>query len=204
MTATEAWWAKGLLFENCNCQLMCRAHIRYSNLCDHERCIFSWAIHIDEGAYGACPLGGLNTFILGDTPQRMFDGGWTEAIYLDAAADGDQRMALEAIFKGSAGGPWDVLADFVTHWLETRSVPIHYEDRGRHKSMVAEGAFSTRAEAIRGVDREREVQMVNLYNQIHGPEHVLALGATECANGPLVMSTEKTHAIYSRFAWSGP
>ena len=183
---------------------MCRAHIHYSNLCDHDRCVFCWAIHIDEGAFGSLHLENLNAFIVGDTPRRMIDGDWTEAICIDVAADEAQRAALERIFKGQVGGPWKILASFVIDWLDTRYVPIRYRDEGRHKSMEVDGRFSTRGEAIRGVDRESEVHLVNLFNQIHGPIHTLARGATEYRDGNLVMSTDKTHAIYSRFSWSGP
>ena len=204
MTQEKTWWAKGRLFENCNCELMCRAHVRYSSLCDHERCLFHWAVHIDEGAYAGHRLDGLNAVVVGDTPQRMADGGWTEAIYIDAAADEAQRQALDSIFRGRAGGPFAVLASFVTTWLDTRHLPIFYRDEGRTKVMEVEGFFTGQATAIRGETRDEEVVLVNLFNQIHGPRHVLARGTTTQADGALVMSTQDSHAIYSDFSWTGP
>ena len=203
MAERPTWWAEGRLFENCNCELLCRAHIHYSKLCDHERCLFHWAIHIDEGAFGACRLDGLNAVIVGDTPRRMVDGGWTEAIYIDAAASQDQRRALLKVFKGEAGGSWAVLAGFVATWLEPRFVPIRYHDGGRRKVMEVDGLFKSEAMAIKGADGDEEVRLTNLFNQIHGPEHVLARGSTEHRGGAPVMITDATHAIYSRFSWSG-
>lgn len=45
----KKWWAKGLLFENCNCQVVCPGHVSFKQLCTHERCLGHWSIHIEEG-----------------------------------------------------------------------------------------------------------------------------------------------------------
>ena len=50
MGDAPAWRAEGLLFENCNCALLCRAHLSYKNLCDSERCLFQWGIRFEDGA----------------------------------------------------------------------------------------------------------------------------------------------------------
>ena len=52
MGDAPAWRAEGLLFENCNCALLCRAHLSYKNLCDFERCLFHWGIRFEDGTYG--------------------------------------------------------------------------------------------------------------------------------------------------------
>ena len=44
MTDTPAgWWARGLIFENCACTLVCPGHMHFSQLCTHERCKGYWA-----------------------------------------------------------------------------------------------------------------------------------------------------------------
>ena len=53
------WWAEGLLFENCNCQIICPAHLSFKQNCTFERCLGYWAIRFEEGTYGEVPLGGL-------------------------------------------------------------------------------------------------------------------------------------------------
>lgn len=204
MGDVQAWRAEGLLFENCNCALLCRAHLSYKNLCDFERCLFHWGIRFEDGAYGDVPLGGLSVFIIGDAPRMMIDGGWTEAIYIDAAAEPAQRQALETILTGKAGGPWKILAGFVARWLETRYVPIAFADQGKRKSMSIEGILATSVEAIRSDDGEGEVRFENLHNKIHAPSQVIATGSTSFADQGLSLDTEGTHAIYSRFSWRGP
>ncbi len=200
----NSWWAKGLLFENCNCRLLCPAHLNYKNLCDFERCLGHWAIHFDEGAMRGARLDGLNVFIVVETPQRMVDGGWREAIYLDERCDEAQGRALESMFKGEAGGNWATLAAFVTDWLEIQRVAIEYRDEGKRKTMRIEGMMETSVEAIKSHDKAGEARLENVHNQIHAATQALALGTTQFADRGMLLDTEGTHAIYSNFSWEGP
>lgn len=204
MTRAERWWAEGLLFENCNCELLCRAHLSYREPCDHERCLGHWAIHVERGAHAETPLDGLNAFIVMDTPQIMLDGGWTQAICIDERADTAQREALERIFTGADGGTWRVLSSLVETRLETRYLPIQFRDEGRTKSMWVDGDFDATIEAIMGDDKTQEVLLVNAHNQIHGPAQTLARGTTRYAHQGLALTTDGSHAIASRFSWGGP
>lgn len=205
MTTQEKWWAKGILLESCNCQLLCPAHVNFKQRCTNEVCHAYWAPHIEEGRFGAVPLDGLNAVLAFETPQVMASGGWTQAIYIDERADEAQRQALERIFSGLVGAGWAVLAQFVAKRLETRFVPIHFRDEGRRrKSMLIEGYFATSVETVKGADRTREVALENAFNQIHGPSHILCLGTTRYADQGLSQTTEGSHALYSRFSWTGP
>lgn len=204
MVGTPAWQASGLLFENCNCQLLCPGHISLAQRCEHERCLGYWAIHIAAGRWGETPLDGLNALIVGDAPQVMLDGGWTQALYLDDRAEVPQREALERIFTGEAGGCWAVLGALVETRHETQYVPITMEDGGGRKALRVEGVLESEVTAVKGADKMGFAVLRNLRNQIHGPEHVLALGRTELSHQGLRISTEGTHALWSRFAWSGP
>lgn len=199
--AKAAWSASGLLFENCNCQLVCPGHLSFKQLCTHERCLGAWAMHFDEGRYGDASLGGLNVVILWDSPKHMIAGGWTTAFFVDERADAAQRDALEAILSGAAGGPWGVLAQFVARRLASRFVPIRFEDAGRKKRMWIEGLLDTTIEAIRGKDKAQEAVLSNVFNQIHAPLQVLALGQTRCSDPQFAIEMRDTHALHSRFSW---
>ena len=196
------WWAKGLLFENCNCQLVCPGHFGFRQNCTHERCFGYWGIHFRDGQFGRTALEGLNVVILYDAPQHMSAGGWTELFYIDERADTDQRRALESILSGQAGGPWKVLANFVSTRLDTRFAPILFEDAGRTKRIRIQGYLETDVSAIRGADGSGEAVLSNLFNQIHGPVHVLARGKTQSTNPPFDFAIDGTHALYSEFSWT--
>lgn len=204
MADGERWWAAGLLFENCNCQLLCPAHLSFRQRCQKDRCVGYWAIHIAEGRCGALPLDGLNAVICNESPPLMIDGEWTQALYLDERADEAQRQALEGILTGRAGGPWAALAGFVSTRLATRSAPIRFQDEGRRKRLWIEGCLDTTVEAIRGADPAGEAVLANVFNQIHAPTQVLALGTTRFRDEHLSLATTGSHALWSHFSWSGP
>lgn len=196
------WWARGLLFENCNCQAVCPGHVHFEQLCTHERCVGYWAVRFDEGEFDGVPLAGARAVILYDSPRKMIEGGWLEALVIDAAASGAQREGVEAILTGQAGGPWGVLARFVGRRLATRYLPIRIEDEAKTKRVVVEGVLDGRVEALRGRDRDAPVRFENMFNQIHAPSQVIGNGATRCDDGEIVIATDKTHALWSKFDWS--
>lgn len=201
-SAGISWWAKGLLLENCNCQVVCPGHMHFSNKCTHERCVGYWALRVDEGAYGEVDLAGLSAVIAYDCPQHMISGGWTEVVILDEAASNAQREAAEAILTGQAGGPWEVLDRFVERRLPTRTLPIDIADEGAVKRIVIEGLLEGTVENIQGRDRDRPVTFQNIFNQIHASTQVIARGSTTYDDGEIVIANEGTHALYSDFDWA--
>ena len=200
--ARPTWAASGLLFENCSCQLLCPAHISFKNTCNHDRCRGHWGVHIDGGHYGDVTLNDLNLVVVYESPVRMYSGDWKQGFYVDERVTDAQREALDAIFTGRAGGPWEVLAGFVSTRLASRFVPIRFEDDGPEKRLSIPEVFDTTVTSIRGRDRERTAVLSNLHNVIHGAVQVLARGQTRCADGAFDFAHEKTHALYSRFSWA--
>jgi len=195
------WWAKGLLFENCSCQLVCPGHLHFSQLCTHERCLGYWAIRVDHGRFGPVDLTGVKALIAFDSPQHMISGNWTEVVIIDEAASQEQRDAMEKLLTGRAGGPWEVLAKFVGRWLATRYLPIEFsEEAGTKKARIA-GLLETAINEIRGRDRSKPVLFENIFNQIHASRQVLATGNTAYDDGVIRIHTAKTHALHSNFEW---
>ena len=199
--SARSWSVQGVLFENCSCQLICPAHVSFKSVCDHDRCRGYWGIHIDAGRYADVALDDLNAVIVYESPVRMYEGDWVERLHIDQRANDAQFAALESIFKGQAGGPWEVLAGFVSEWLPSEHADIRYHDRGREKHLAIPGVLDSTVTAIRGHDGEHEAVLSNLHNVIHGAIHVLARGATRCTDGRLEHAHERTHALYSRFSW---
>ena len=197
------WWARGLLFENCSCQLVCPGHVHFDQQCTFDRCVGYWAIRFDEGEYDGVSLANVAAVVAYDSPQHMIEGNWTQVIILDREASPAQRDAVESILTGRAGGPWSVLARFVSKRLDTRVVPIRIEDQGKTKRVVVDGLLDGSLEAIRGRDRTKTVGFVNMFNQIHATEQVIARGSTRYDDGVIVVDTANTHALYSDFDWSG-
>jgi len=197
-----SWRARGLLFENCSCQSVCPGHVHFDQLCTEKRCVGYWAIRIAEGEIDGVALDGVDAVIAYDSPQHMIEGNWTEALIVDECAAEAQRAGVEAILTGQAGGPWQVLARFVSKRLPTRFLPIRIEDGGTTKRVTITGLLDSTIEAIRGRDRSKPVTFENMFNHIHATSQVIAQGATRYDDGEIVVLTENTHALYSEFDWS--
>ena len=196
-----AWWARGLLFENCSCQLLCPAHVSFKQTCEGDRCVGHWAVHIAEGRHDEVDISGLNTVVVFEAPVHMYSGDWTEILYIDERATAPQRQALEAIFNGTSGGPWETLGRFVATRLDTKFVPVELTDLDGEKRMRIPGLFETTVTALKGSDGKMRAVLDNLHNVIHGAVHVLGWGETRCTDHPLVFTNERKHGLYSEFSW---
>ena len=195
------WWAKGLIFENCACTLVCPGHMHFSQLCTHERCKGYWALRFDEGAFGDVALAGLTAVIAFDTPQRMIDGHWIQSLIIDEGASPEQRRALEALLTGKAGGPWAKLAGFVATQLPTEYRRIEMVDEGAVKRVSIADRLKAVVTQIRGRDKATPVLFENIFNQIHASTQVLALGETEYSDGHITIRNTDSHGLFSSFDW---
>ncbi len=201
-TESPAWWAKGLLFENCACTLVCPGHMHFSQLCTHERCKGYWALRFDAGRFGEVPLAGLRAVIAFDSPQRMVDGGWVQSLIIDASASPDQRLALETLLTGKAGGPWEKLAGFVGTQLPTEFRPIDMADEGPTKRVTIAERLKSVVTQIRGRDKSKPVLFENIFNQIHASTQVVALGDADYADGAITFQNTGSHGLFSNFDWA--
>ena len=202
MSSAPHWWAKGLLFENCSCQLLSPAHISFKQTCENDICVGHWAIHVTEARFGDTVIHDRDAVVVFEAPIQMYEGNWIQRVYIDERASEPERTALETILTGAAGGPWERLGQFVATRLDTRVIPVIYEDDGSEKRMTIPSLFETTVAAIRGRDDTGHAVLSNLYNVIRGMVHVLALGQTTCHDAPFSIATKRTHGLYSDFSWS--
>lgn len=201
-TPAVPWWARGLIFENCACTLVCPGHMHFSQLCTHERCKGYWALRFDEGAFGDVPLGGTRAVLVFDTPQRMIDGGWVQSIIIDPSASPAQRAALETILTGRAGGPWEKLASFVGTQRPIEFLTIEMADEGATKRLSIADRLKAVVTQIRGRDKSKPVLFENIFNQIHASTQVLALGSTDYADEAINIRNVESHGLFSQFDWA--
>ncbi len=197
----ESWWARGLLFENCNCNVICPGHVHFSQGCTHDTCIGYWAVRVAEGEAGGVDLSGAMAVVAFSSPKVMIEGGWKQIILLNEADPPGKRGKLESILKGEQGGPWGVLARFVAERLPTRAVPIVMEDEGKTKRVKVDGLLDAYVEAIPGRDKSVPVTLENMFNQIHAPKQVVARGSTSFDEPGISFRTEGSHGLFSDFHW---
>lgn len=199
------WWAEGDLFEGCNCDSLCPCHVAFRQKSTYETCDGAWGIHFDRGEYGGVELGGLNALMVTHCPgPSMFDGNWTALIYTDEQAKPEQQQALADILSGAGGGPWAKIAQFFADGnpKTIQTAAFNFAKEGRKRNLEVAGVATLEVEAIRGADPEEEVKIVNLYNVIHGPEHVISRSHLMVDAGGLKWDNSGKHGLYSRFRWS--
>jgi hypothetical protein len=198
---TTSWYARGLIFENCSCALVCPGHMHFSQNCTHERCKGYWALRFDDGSFGDVSLAGTRAVIAFETPKRMIDGGWVQTIIIDDGTSDAQRRAIETILMGHAGGPWAKLAAFVGTRQPTEFRAIAIEDEGPVKRASIVDRLKTVVTQIRGRDKSKPVLFENIFNQIHAPTQVIALGESEYDDGVVKFRTKESHGLFSQFEW---
>ena len=175
--------------------------MHFSQNCTYDRCKGFWAIRVDDGRFGDVPLDGLKAVIVYDTPQRMIDGGWTQALIVDARSTEPQRRAMETILTGRAAGPWEKLASFVATQYPTEFLPIEIDDEDATKRVSIRDRLTGVIAQIRGRDRSKPVVFENIFNQIHAPRQVLYRGDTEYDDGRIVVHNSGSHGLSSAFEW---
>jgi hypothetical protein len=90
--------------------------------------LLTW--HVDDGAFDAVDLAGLNVALACRYHDDEPGSPWSLVLYVDETGDDEQRAALEAIFLGRAGGervlrlPWIRKPSFV---LDVRPARIAFD-----------------------------------------------------------------------------
>jgi hypothetical protein len=172
------WKLKGTYFEACNCEAACPCN--FGGPPTDGQCTVLVAWHIDQGAFGATKLDGLNVGFVAHSPGHMLQTKWRVALYLDESANDQQRDALTQIYSGKAGGLMEKLSGFIGEVAGVRSVPIEYRADGRQRSVRFGSVASAEIEAITGGDGSSETL-------VHNPPLNLAPGE------PLVVARSKQY-----------
>ena len=115
MSEFGPWTLSGTYLEACNCEVICpcrRVGGRSGGRSSYGICLgaLSWAI--TDGHADGVDLSGRRVVLVSRYDDDEPRSPWDFVLYLDDAADDRQRVLLEAIFLGRAGGtplrqfPW--------------------------------------------------------------------------------------------------
>jgi hypothetical protein len=210
-----SWSAVGSLFEGCNCELLCPCHVSFRQKPSYGNCDAIWGVHFAEGSYSGGSLAGVSlegvdAAVVASCPgPTMADGNWRAVLYLDQSVSAEQEHALLKVFSGEVGGPWAKIAPFYTDgkFESVHKVQLLYTRESRKRTLQILGGDDVvrlEVEAIRGADRKGVAKLVNLFNVMHGREHVLARSTYRIHDKELQFEGSGKHGLYSEFRWSGP
>jgi hypothetical protein len=213
MADVPNWHAKGRWFDVCKCNVPCPCS--WAEPPDDDWCegILVW--HIDEGRYGDTALDDLNVLAFGSFKGNVWDKP-TEpkfGMLLDDRADDSQKMALQMVFGGQAGG-WP--ANFVAlmgpetemRGIEFAPITVEIADDSSSWSAEVSGRAKAAANALLGPTSDGKFPRVeNLPGAETGPGQVATWGkATADKADALGFSWDRTgkSSKLITFDWSGP
>ena len=103
----ESWRLSGKVLVACNCDWGCPCN--FNARPTTGKCEGGWTWHVDDGAYGAVALNGLNFSVYANWPGAIHEGNGEALVLIDERADARQREAIEVLLGGKVGGPWQTL-----------------------------------------------------------------------------------------------
>jgi hypothetical protein len=120
--AIPEWHLSGHVIVGCNCDFGCPCNFNGRPSTGH--CEGGWIWHIEDGAFGDVPLSGLNVSMMNAWPGAIHEGNGECLFLVDEGADARQRVALELLLTGQAGGPWKILRTTITQAHGPEFVPF--------------------------------------------------------------------------------
>jgi Protein of unknown function (DUF1326) len=132
-----------------------------------------------------------------------FDGNATARLYVDDAANADQRRELEAICSGQKGGPMATLAPLIAKWLPARSAKIDFADNGDGITLTVGDAGRVESRRLRDPQGQGFTLRGGGFVSGLGMEEVdLAPSGSRWTDPDLRQFTTKSGAR-GEFSWSG-
>lgn len=199
-----SWSLEGTYFENCNCDTICPC--TWSGLTEHathDRCKAVLNYHIERGDIDGVDVGGLTFAVVVDTPPVMMDGNWRVGVLLDEEASPEQANALGGVIGGDKGGPPGMLQPLIGEMLGIETMPVTYEDDGRHHRVQWGDAVKMEIEDYYAGPMEKPVELDNVF---HPSNTRLTVGkATDVSVSVFGIEFGQvgTSGAASPFAWSG-
>lgn len=144
----ESWKISGQYLESCNCKPACPCVFLSTPTEGDCTVVVGW--HIDSGNYAGTDLSGLNVALAVYSPGEMHLVPWKAALYLDARASEDQKNSLLKIFSGQSGGHPARLGGHIGEVLGVASVPIEFEQTGKHGKLKVGDVADVEIEAVAG------------------------------------------------------
>lgn len=169
-----AWQISGQYFETCNCTVLCPCILtRAKAQPTEDHCDVVMAFSVQHGSFDQVELAGLNAVVVAQTDGPMADGKGRREVYLDSRATDSQRQALEAIFRGEAGGPPAALAQMAPDFLGVTFAPIDFQLEGDSRRVRVGEVGDLTVAGLPG--RYQDGTSMSLANTTHPVNRDLAL-----------------------------
>jgi hypothetical protein len=193
------WEISGTVLVGCNCDYGCPCNFNAPPTSGD--CEGGWVWRIDKGRFDDVELDGLTLAVFADWPKAIHDGGGKAVALYDERADDRQREALEALLRGSEGGPWGIFAN-TYELLDIIPAPVEFESNGEHSSYKIGDYAELQVEPIRNPVTGAEVRAaVLLPSGLVFNEGWCAASGVFKADGPVAYDHSGKQAEYAEFSY---
>lgn len=119
------WQVAGRSMELCSCKMFCPCWLGPEGEPDEGWCSSAFGFDVRQGNADGVDLAGTRVVLIADWPGNFFGGGGKARLYIDEAADEEQRRELEGVFGGKKGGHLQALWDAVIDdWLPAQAAKV--------------------------------------------------------------------------------
>lgn len=197
----EQWFMQGAWIKNCNCDPGCPCD--FNQHPTHENCEGMAGMRIEQGRYGDVVLDGLAWIAVVWWPGRMDEGNGAVQLYIDEAANEEQREALLTILSGQAGGTmYEILAAVCPTVHEPVFAPIQFEHDVHGltaKVIVGDGLLRTESAGIPNFNSDEpyrvRVTIPGGFEYVNeGESAETAIATILSANGPIAYQHTNGHS----------
>mgnify|MGYP005814773821 CR=1 FL=1 len=211
-TPIPEWRISGEWFDVCSCNVPCPCTFAQAPTGNHCEVLFAY--HINEGHYGATPMKGLKVVLLANLTGNVWDGAKLDAgVFFDAAANSNQREALEAIFTGKAGGWMKQFMPVVREvkGVEYADIAIEVDSSLERWSVTVSDKVEASGVALSGptADPAKRVQTFNAPGSEIGPTNAPVTWGKSIAGRWKAFGFDQDipsgqNSKHIPFDWSGP
>jgi hypothetical protein len=206
---TMTWDLSGKMVESCSCNMLCPCWFGVKELMimDKGYCASPVLFRIQNGGVDGTDLKERDVVVAFDFPgPTMYDGNATSRLYIDEAANGNQRKELENVFQGRKGGPMQILSQLVSKWLPTQSTKIDINDDGNNLTAAVGNFGKIKSEQLKNESgRTMTLQGSGFAStfQMENETFALAPSDSHWSDPDLPHQFSTRSGAVSKFSWRG-
>jgi hypothetical protein len=173
---------------------------------DQGWCATFWLIRVQQGSSDGVNLDGSTVVVGLDFPgPTLFDGNGTGRLYIDEAANANQRRELEAILQGTKGGPMEIIGGLVTKWLSTKTTKIEIQENGDTLTATVGGFGQVKSQRLKDeAGRPMTLQNAGFASvlQFENETFELAPSGSQWSDADMPHPFETKSGAQATFSWS--
>jgi len=176
---------------NCACDLICPCSIDGPPNTKDGLCYGAGVFHITKGKSDGTDLAGTDVAMIFHIPGTTTGGNWKIGLVFDPSVADDKMQAIEDIFHGKKGGPFQEFVPLIAEFIPSARGKIAYTSGKQSSFSIGETSFGY--ESVLGGDGNP----VTISNAMFGFAPVYELGK---GSGKFDMSGIKFDAVYGERA----